>query len=116
MLRSKAIVIRATAERDELVREARRLWNVVGNMPHLSDEIFDEAADEISAAKREIDEISRLAGSLDGAAAPEERATLKRLRAVGGEARSRRRRLRSLRREVLADEIYYDSIGERVAA
>ena len=116
MLRSKAIVIRATGERDELVREARRLWNVVRNMPHLSDEIFDEAADEISAAKDEIDEIARLAGSLDGAAPPEERATLKRLRAVGGEVKARRRRLRAIRRDVLADEIYYDGIGEPIAA
>ena len=109
-------MIRASGERDELVREARRLWNVVRNMPHLSDEIFDEAADEISAAKDEINEIGRLAGSLDGAAAPEERATLKRLREVGGEAKARRRRLKAIRREVLDDETYYDAAADPLAA
>ncbi len=112
MLRSRAIVIRANSERDALVREARRLWNLVRNLPHLSDEEFDETADEIEAARDEIEEIGRLAGSLDGAAEPEERATLKRLRAVGAEARNRRRQLRAIRRRLL-DEQYYD---ERLAA
>lgn len=111
MLRSKAIVIRATAERDELVREARRLGNVVINLPYVCDEDADEAADEIGAAAREIDEIARLAGSLDGAARPEERATGSRLRALGAEARHRRRRLRSLRRRLLAEQDYGDQLA-----
>jgi hypothetical protein len=102
VLRTRAIAIRATAERDELVREARRLGNVVTNMPWLDDADYDEAAEEIGAARREFDEIGRLAGSLEGAAAPEERATKARLRELVSEARGRRRRLRSLRRRLLA--------------
>lgn len=101
-------MIRATSERDELVREARRLSNVVTSLPHLSDEEFDEAADELRAAKREIDQIGRLAGSLDGAARPEERATGSRLRALGGDAKRRRRRLRKIRRRLLDERYYYD--------
>jgi hypothetical protein len=113
MLRSRAIVIRATGERDELVREARRLTNVVTNLPHVDERIADEAADEIGAAAREIDEIARLAGSLDGAAPPEERATGSRLRALGGEARARRRRLRAIRRRLLAEQ---SGFGDQLAA
>ena len=101
MLRSRAIAIRAGSERDELVREARRLGDVATNMPWLGDEDYDEVADEMRAARREVDEIGRLAGSLEGAAAPEERATLRRLRELTSEARSRRRRLRSIRRRLL---------------
>lgn len=115
MLRSRAIVIRATGERDELVREARRLGNVVTNLPYLSDDDADEAAEEIGAATREIDEITRLAGSLDGAARPEERATGSRLRALGGEARRRRRRLREIRRRLLAEQVY-EGYDEQLAA
>jgi hypothetical protein len=113
MLRSRAIVIRATGERDELVREARRLTSVVTNLPHVDDQTADEAADEIGAATREIDEIARLAGSLDGAAPPEERATGSRLRTLGAEARARRRRLRAIRRRLLAEQSGY---GDQLAA
>jgi hypothetical protein len=108
MLRSRATVIRATSERDELVREARRLATVVKSLPQLPDDEFDEAAEELRAAKREIDQISRLAGSLDGAARPEEKATVARLRALGGDAKRRRRQLRKIRRRLLEDRYYYD--------
>jgi hypothetical protein len=112
MLRSRAIAIRATADRDELVREARRLGSVVTNLPRVSAPDADEAADEIGAATREIDEIARLAGSLEGAAPPEERATRSRLWALSGEARRRRRRLRSIRRRLLDEQGW----GEQQAA
>ena len=101
-------MIRATSERDELVREARRLATVVKTLPQLPDDEFDEAAEELRAAKREIDQIGRLAGSLDGAARPEEKATASRLRALGGDAKRRRRRLRKIRRRLLDDRYYYD--------
>ncbi|HEX6116916.1 MAG TPA: hypothetical protein VFY99_07425 [Solirubrobacterales bacterium] len=117
MLRSRAIVIRATGERDELVREARRLTDVVTSLPRVHERVADEAAEEIGAATREIDEIARLAGSLDGAAPPEERATRSRLRALGAEAKARRRRLRAIRRRLLEEQYYADdAYGDRLAA
>ncbi len=118
MLRSKAIVIRATSERDELVREARRLYNLLDSLPHIPEADVDETIDEIAAAAREIDEIGRLAGSLDGAARPEERATVRRLRELAGDARRRRRALRGLRRRLLAERFddAYDMYEERLAA
>ena len=103
MLRTRAIAIRAGSERDELVREARRLGDVVTNMPWLDDAEFDEAADEMRAARLEVDEIGRLAGSLEGAGEPELRATTARLRQLASAARARRRRLRSMRRRLLAE-------------
>ena len=109
-------MIRATSERDELVREARRLGDVAASLPRLSDEEFDEVVDEIRDATHEIDAIARLAGSLDGAAAPEERATAKRLRALGGEAKARRRRLRAIRRRLLDERFYYDGYSDQLAA
>ena len=106
-------MIRATGERDELVRETRRLTDVVTSLPRVDERTADEAADEIGGATREIDEIARLAGSLDGAAPPEERATGSRLRALGAEARARRRRLRGIRRRLLSEQAGY---GDQLAA
>ena len=106
-------MIRATGERDELVREAHRLTSVVTNLPHVDERTADQAADEIGAATREIDAIARLAGSLDGAAPPEERATGSRLRTLGGEARARRRRLREIRRRLLTEQAGH---GDQLAA
>jgi hypothetical protein len=108
MLRSRAIVIRATSERDQLVREARRLANLLKSLPNVPDEEWDEATDELRAARREIDQFSRRAGSLDGAAPPEERATGSRLRALKREAKRRRRSLKRIRRRLL-DERYYEA-------
>ena len=101
-------MIRATGERDGLVREARRLAGLLKSLPAVPDEDWDEATDELRAAKREIDQIGRLSGSLDGAARPEERATAAKLRALGGDAKRRRRTLRKIRRRLLDEQFYYD--------
>lgn len=103
MLWSKTVAIRATSERDELVREARRLADVVTNIGPPAGELADAAATEIGAAAREAEQVGRLAESLDGAAELEERATIRRLRELAAECRRRRHHLRDIRRRLLAD-------------
>ena len=95
---------RAIHEKDELVRETRRLSDVVVSLPRIDESEREEAASEIGGATSEIEAIDELAEVLDEGAADDRGAVVAELAETASLARRRRRRVRDVRRRLLREQ------------
>ena len=110
MLRLRAKTIRATGAKDDLVREARRLGDVVTNLPRVDRSDVAEASREIDGATAEIGLIARLTASIEEGE-PDERAAISQLTKASSAARERRRRLRAIRRRLLSEQSFHGELA-----